>query len=157
MSDVHSADFFDVVPKRTPGSGLRATFFKDGASVFVRIKNIHDKFSIVERKATGEDTARFPAEYAAYESGLNEVEVVGTKLTEVPGITPAIERNYKLKGIRTAEELAGLSDAGCQNIGLGGITNRKAAQHMLAAKRLEALEAVAAEKPARKNAAKTAA
>jgi predicted RecB family nuclease len=56
----------------------------------------------------------------------------------VPGIDKDKAMQLKLKGVRTAEELAALDDAACNAVGMGTLTFRKIARLLLQTKKLEA-------------------
>lgn len=119
---------------------IRAMFFKDGAFDCIEIKIVGDPNTVV-RKARPEDIERFAAEWAAYNRGAETVDVGGTPLTEVPGITAHMAAGYRLKGVRNVEELAALDDAATRSLGMNSIQFRKAAQLLLAAQELEELKA----------------
>ena len=70
----------------------------------------------------------------------------------VPGIDKGLAMSLRLRGVRTAEELAGLDEAAAKGLGMGIYTFGKAARNLLAAKKLEALEALQAEAPRRRRA-----
>ena len=60
-------------------------------------------------------------------------------------------------GVRTVEELAGLNDMACSQVGMGALTLRKSANLLIRARQADALEAVvAAVKPKKKKADKAA-
>jgi hypothetical protein len=132
---------------------LRAKFFKDDDTGLdmLEISWIGEGQTLI-RKVTPEDVAKFPLEWQAHENGKGEVEIKGTSLLEVPGIDKGMAMALRLKGVRTAEELAGLDEASAKSLGMGVFTFGKAARNLLAAKRLEALEALQAEAPKRRRA-----
>lgn len=139
------------------GSGkLRAKFFKDDTTGrdMVEIKIIGDP-STWMGKATPEHIAKFPKDWEAYQAGEKEVDVGGTALTEVPGVDRNLALALKLKGVRNAEELAGLDEAAAKGLGMGMYTLAKTAKLLLAAKRTEALDAVVQEAPRRGRPPKT--
>lgn len=127
----------------------RAQFYKDEFTGrdMVKIWAVGD-LGDLHQKVRPDHTIRFPAEWAAYEAGKGEVEVIGTPLSEVPGVDRHLAIALKLKNVRTAEELAGLDDAAAQTLALNGRALIQAAKHLLAAKRLEELESLTA--PAKK-------
>lgn len=88
-------------------------------------------------RATPEHLAMFPGEYEAYQQGQAEFDPGGTPLTEVPGIDKKTATAYKLKGIRNAEELEGVSAEVIARLGTGAITNQKVCKLYLAQKRTE--------------------
>lgn len=137
-------------------SRLRAKFFKDEdtAKDMIQISWVGEATSLI-RKVTPADVNRFPSEWAAYESGQSEVEVVGTPLTEVPGIDKNLAMGLRLKGVRTVEELAALDEAASKGLGMGIFTFSKSARNLLAARELEAMKAMQAEAPRRGRPPKT--
>jgi hypothetical protein len=124
----------EVVSRKT-----RATFFKDEVTGRPRvlIKAIGDPNSIIQ-KVEPRHIERFPNEWKAFEAGMSEPEIVGTPLMEVPGVNKDVALQMKLKGVRTAEELAALDDAACNAVGMGTLTFRKIARLLLQTKKLEA-------------------
>lgn len=127
----------EVVSRKT-----RAKFFKDEVTgrPMVLIQAVGDPCNLIA-KVEPKHVERWPKEWAAFEEGLKEPEIVGTPLTEVPGIDKDKAMHLKLKGVRTAEELAALDDAACNGVGMGTMTFRKIARLMLAVKKQEEAEA----------------
>lgn len=122
-------------------SNLRAEFYTASNSTWVRIKIVGDP-NEVERKARDEDKARFAREWAAFEAGQITPEPEGTPLTEIEDFTEQMAAAYRAKGVRTVEELAALDDGALKGLGMGALTNRKAAQALLAERQGQALAAV---------------
>lgn len=125
-------------------NNLRARFYTDDITgremVEIGFKgNLSTDTSIA--RVTPEHIAKFPAEYQAFKLQAPDIDIGGTPLMDLPGMIPDKMRHYKLNGIRNAEELAGISDAVCANVGLGALTDRTIARNHLAAKQLEALQA----------------
>jgi hypothetical protein len=131
----------EVVSRKT-----RAKFFKDEVTgrPMVLIEAIGDPCNII-KKVEPEHTKRFAQEWKAFEEGQTEPEIVGTPLTEVPGLDKDKAMHLRLKGVRTAEELAALDDAACNGCGMGTLTFRKIARLLLQTKQMDA----AAEAPRR--------
>jgi hypothetical protein len=95
---------------------------------FVEIITPGDTKSIIDRAVTDEDRRRWPQFYAAFKAGREEA-TVGTPLELWPPIgSPAMVQTLKALHIRTVEDLAGLSDSGINNIGMGGRVLRDKAQ-----------------------------
>ena len=130
-----------AIPAGHKGPNVRARFYKDDNGQVWCEENVAASKDSVSRKATPEMLQRWAAEYDAYEKGLDEVDVGGTPLVEVPGINKQIAQQYKIKGIRNAEDLAAISDGACSQLGIGALSARKAAQNLIAARRVEAMEA----------------
>ena len=129
---------------------LRGKFFRDEDTGrdMIEISWIGEGTTLI-RKVTPEDVKMFPREWEHHERGTGELEIKGTPLVEVPGIDKALAMGLRLKGVRTAEELAGLDEAAAKGLGMGIYTFSKAAKNLLAAKRLEAMEALQADAPRR--------
>lgn len=127
---------------------VRAKFFKDGEVDRVEISIIGDPNTII-KKVEPDHLKRFPKEWEAYRAGEREIDYGGTPLTDVPGVDAGKATAYKLKGVHNAEMLAELSDAAAKNMGLGGLSDRKAAQLLIKANAHDAAQAVAAAEPKR--------
>ena len=127
-------------------SKLRAKFFKDddNSQDYVEITIIGDPNTLI-RKVKPEDVSRFPREWESYRAGTPEPIVGGTPLTEIPGVDKGLSLALKLKGVRNAEELCALDEAALKGLGMNMITFQKAAKNLVAAKRLEVLEALQAQ------------
>jgi hypothetical protein len=135
---------------KEPVNKLRAKFFRDEEANrdMIEIKIIGDPNTLI-RKVSPQDVERWPNEWSGYQAGKAEIEVKGTSLMEVPGIDKGRALAFKLQGVRTAEELAGLDEAAAKGLGLGTWTLVRVAKAFLAERRLEALEAMAADAPKR--------
>jgi hypothetical protein len=97
---------------------------------WVRIRIAGNDKDIVERKATDADKARFPDAWAAYERGIAQT-TSGTPLEKWPRMTPGMVATLKGLSIMSVEDMATLSDAGCQRVGMGAYDMRKDAQDYL--------------------------
>lgn len=128
-----------AIPAAKPGPNVRARFYKEGNTVWLEETVVASKDSLA-MKARPEHIQKWPREYEAFTQGQDEVDVGGIPLTEVPGITRELAKQYKLKGVRNAEELAALTDAGCSALGTGALTARKAAQNLLKAMQADVLQ-----------------
>jgi hypothetical protein len=113
-------------------SNVRAEFFRGPhGRDMVRIAIIGDP-SVYEGRAEAAHLARFPREFAAYEAGRPVEAPAGIPLEAVPGIVPAMAASWRGRGVRTAQELAALSDHAVKGLGLGALGARKAARELLA-------------------------
>lgn len=121
---------------------VRAKFFKDGDFDRVEISIVGDPNTFI-KKVEPSDIKQFPLEWESYRAGEREVEYGGTPLTDVPGVDPGKSVAYKLKGVHNAEMLAELTDAGCRNMGLGALSDRRGAQLLLKANEHDRLKAAA--------------
>lgn len=138
----------DIMPSEMPNK-LRAKFFKgDAERDFVEISIVGDPNTLIA-KVTPEHVSRFPREWASHQQGEAEMIVAGTPLKDVPGIERDAELQMRLKGIRTAEELAGLDEAAAKSLGMGGLTFWKAAKQLLRLNQLEAMQALVDQAPRR--------
>lgn len=124
---------------------LRASFFKDadGKQDLVEIVIIGDPNTIV-KKVAPEHVRTFPREWEAYQSGQTEIKVEGTPLTEVPGVDRNLALALKLKGVRTAEELAALDEAAATGLGMNMRTFVSSAKNLVKIKQYEKQEAAQA-------------
>jgi hypothetical protein len=81
--------------------------------------------------------AQFRSEWDAYCDGRPMQRRQGVPLTELPGLDEARAEGYIARNVHTLEELAALSDAQCQGIGHGTLTDRQSARKLVAQRRLE--------------------
>ena len=127
-------------------SKLRAVFFAgeplpDGrVPDMVEIKIVGDPNTVI-RMVGPKDLDEWPSEWSAYQGGKSHIDVGGTLLTEVPGITRDTATALRLKGVRNVEELAALDDAACKSLGMQGLAWRRAASLILKEKELDELKA----------------
>jgi hypothetical protein len=82
--------------------------------------------SIVVKNVDNSHRERWPGEYEAFKAG-REAPVSGTALEAWPILSRAQIAELRHLQIRTVEELANLSDAQVQNIGMGGMRLRELA------------------------------
>lgn len=121
---------------------VRAHFFKDDRNRdMVELKIVGDPNTLI-RKVIPTDLQEWPGEWAAYQGGQDSIDVGGTPLTEVPGITRDLATAYRLKGVRNAEELAALDDAAVKSLGMQGLAFRRTAQLLIKEKEADALKAL---------------
>lgn len=97
----------------------------------------------VRRKATDNDKATYSHEWAAYLQG-KEQQQSGTPIELLPGLPAGMADSLKALYIYTIEQMAGLSDAGLQRVGMGGAELRLKARAYLSKGSAE-LEATRAE------------
>ena len=124
---------------------LRANFFKDvdGKQDLIEIVIIGDPNTLI-KKVAPEHVKTFPREWEAYQSGQTEIKIEGTPLTEVPGIDRNLALALKLKGVRTAEELAALDEAAATGLGMNMRTFVSSAKNLVKIKAYEKQEAAQA-------------
>lgn len=120
----------------------RPTFFFDPARNcdMVEVTSITDTKSTVIKKVTPEVVAQFQKEWDAYKAGRPSDDIGGTPLTEVPGLERNAILMLSLKGIRNAEELAGLTDSMAQQLGMGVLNMSRTARLLINSKKYEALD-----------------
>jgi hypothetical protein len=134
---------------------VRGRFFQHSGKDFVELKVVGDPNTIMLR-VEPEHIHQFPNEWDAYQGGKTAPEPDGTPLTEIPGVSDGMAMAFKLKGVRTVEEFAELSDAAVKALGMGALTLRKNATNLLDAQRARAMAGlVEAEKPKRGRPRKT--
>jgi len=99
---------------------------------FVQILIPGDRNASAHELVTDTHRERWPAEYAAFREG-REAPLSGTPLTEWPSshMTPARVAELAYFNVKTVEDLAQVSDAHVQNLGLGAREMRAAAQKFL--------------------------
>lgn len=131
---------------------LRAKFFRDEGRDYIEISIIGDPNTVI-RKVTPEDVHRFPRDWEAHQTG-NEDIIGGIPLTEVPGVDKNAALGLRLKGVRNAEELAGLDEAAAKGLGMGGLPFWNAAKNLVKLRQLEAMQSAIAEAPKRSRASR---
>lgn len=116
-----------------------AKFFRRGDVDYVEISFIGAKDTFVE-KVQPSHMAEFRNEWDAYCDGRPITRRAGIALTELPGLDAEKAENYVVRNVHTLEELAALSDAQCQGIGHGALTDRQAARKLVAQREIESRE-----------------
>lgn len=96
---------------------------KAGRPVHVDLPHLHimvpgDKDNIVRRIASRADQQKYPKAWEAYLK-QEDVAVSGTPLTEWPPIAKSQVKDAAHFGIKTVEQLAGLSDSHVTRMGIG--------------------------------------
>jgi hypothetical protein len=69
-----------------------------------------NKYFTIHRPVTDHDIFRFGKEYAQFKTGQGEM-ITGTPLALWPVMTPSQIKELEYRGIRTVEQMAGLSDS----------------------------------------------
>jgi len=116
-----------------------AKFFRRGEQDFVEISFIGAKDTLVERVRPSH-MAQFRSEWDAYCDGQPMQRREGIALTELPGLDAEKAESYIARNVHTLEELAALSDAQCQGIGHGTLTDRQGARKLVTQRQLEVRE-----------------
>ena len=127
----------EVISTTSARDKLRAEFVKEDGRDYIKISILGDSSTII-RKVTPEDTVRFAAEWESYQKDGVPIEVDGTPLTEVPGVDKSVALALRLKGVRTAEELANLDEAAAKSLGMSGLTWWNGARNLIKLRQLEA-------------------
>jgi hypothetical protein len=113
-----------------------AKFFRRGEQDFVEISFIGAKDTLVE-KVSPAHMAQFRNEWDAYCDGRPMQRRDGIALTELAGLDEDKAEGYIARNVHTLEELAALSDAQCQGIGHGTLTDRQGARKLVMQRQLE--------------------
>lgn len=129
----------DIVLPEVPALAQTPRFFRDGGRDLVEISTVGSKDTVV-RKVQPEHMAAFRSEWNAYCDGQPPQRRAGTPLTEIPGVRETKAEAYVTRNVHTLEELAALSDAQCQALGHGTLTDREQARKIVAQRRFEARE-----------------
>lgn len=115
-----------------------ARFFKDDTGRdLVEVSFVGVKDTVVKR-VTPDVMATFKQEWDAYCDGRPMQRRDGIPLSEI--VNEQRAEHYISRNIHNVEELAMLSDAQCQAVGHGTLTERAAAQKLLSVRRVEADE-----------------
>ena len=83
------------------------------------------------RPATPRDKARFPKHYAAFKNRVSQEMLEGTPLAEWPQITRSQVEELAFFGVKTVEQLAGMSDANAQQSRAGFVGLKTKAKEWL--------------------------
>lgn len=86
--------------------------------------------SIPFEEVNDDHIRRWPREYDAFKRGM-EPTTEGTPLEEWSAITASTALNLRAHNIKTVEQLAGVSDAVLQDVGIGGRDMRERARNFL--------------------------
>lgn len=86
--------------------------------VYVRIHPPGERFNIIDRPAKGEDSRRFPQQWAAFMQ-QKEQTTEGTPIDLLYPEQPSIASMLRASGVHTIEQCAGLSGAAIDSIGMG--------------------------------------
>jgi len=97
---------------------------------FVEIATPGDMNTVIQRPVTDKDKERWPTHFARYKEGL-EPSVEGIPLEAWARLTPASVANYKAMGVKTVENVAGMSDQICNKVAMGAMADRTAAKAYL--------------------------
>lgn len=107
-------------------------------------------YTIPVHRVTDVHRQRWPREYEQFRQGIEQT-VEGTPLGEWPVINRAMALELNGLGIQTVEELAALSDLGCQRIMGGTLFRGKAQAYLDDAERIKLTEQLSAENEAQRS------
>lgn len=99
---------------------------------YIIIQTPGDRNNIPDKPVTDEHRKRYAQEYAAFKLG-REKEMVGTPLASLPGFDVTRVDELAYFGVRTVEDLAGVSDGNAQGMGNGILKERQRATEFLEA------------------------
>ena len=116
-----------------------AKFFRRGEQDYVEISFIGAKDTFVE-KVKPSHMAEFRNEWDAYCDGRPIERRDGIALTDLPSLDEVRAESYIARNVHTLDELAALSDAQCQGIGHGALTDRQGARRLVTQRQLESRE-----------------
>lgn len=136
--------YIDAIENPKKSKEMGRPFFEDTEMVEILVPGDKDNSIVAPAKAY---LPRFAAKYQAWKAGKNQDAVSGTLLAEWPGGPSASAiKNLEVYGVRTVEQLAGLSDGNLQGMGPGYLDLRKRAiAYLEAAKGAASAEKVQAE------------
>ena len=122
---------------------------KEGRPIFREMAYVHimqpgNKESIIHRKATDMDIARFAEHWRKFQAREDQQSDSGTPLTEWPGVTRSQAEELKFFNVMSVEQLAGMSDTNTQNFRGMGEMKRRAQAFLDMSKQNAGAEALAA-------------
>lgn len=103
--------------------------FKDVEFIEKRVPG--DRLNVVDRPITDADKKEFALQYRAFKEGLGDPKS-GTPLKEWPPLSKSQIETLNYAGIRTVEDLAGLTEDNAKRIGAGVLSLVKKANDYLA-------------------------
>lgn len=118
--------------------GQQVEFYKDNGIDYAKISFVGMKDNVI-RKVTPEVMGKFKPQWDAYCDGRPLAQREGSPLTEI--VPEEKAKQYVQRNVHTVEELAALSDAQCQAIGHGTLTDRTTAIKVLQQRKLDQMEA----------------
>ncbi len=86
--------------------------------VYVRIHPPGERLSIIDRPAKGDDSRRFPAQWAAFQQNKQQVPE-GTPIAMLYPDYPSVAVMLRAHGVQTIEQCAELSGPAIDNVGMG--------------------------------------
>ncbi len=86
--------------------------------VFVRIQQPGERFTVIDRPVTSDDTRRWPMQWAQFRQN-QEQTVSGTPIDLLFPTQPSIAANLRANGVQTVEQCAELSGSAIDSVGMG--------------------------------------
>jgi len=142
---VHVAFRMDSVPSLFQSEAAGHPVFVEKPFITITIPGQPN--TVIDTVADVEYQRRFPEQWARFEAGNTADVVNGWRLESWPAVNTAQVKTLKHMGVHTVEMLADMSDAACQNVGMGTMELRTRAKAALAA----AADGAQAEKLAAEN------
>lgn len=123
--------FYDEIPDPKKTEEMGRPMFRSVEMCSIKIPGDKDN-QIIGRadRMTPDPRRRFAAKYRDWKAGNESRQVEGTLLSQWGLITPAEAKSYAAVDILTVEQLAGLSDATCQEY-RGSVADRQRARDWL--------------------------
>jgi hypothetical protein len=98
---------------------------------FIKIQVPGDPTTLIDTKLRDHHKRRFARHWAHFQQYQNAAPVIGTPLAEWAVVSRSQADNLRVVGVMTVEQLADLTDAQVQRIGMGGEQLRRKAQTWL--------------------------
>ena len=128
----------DVSIPEVQAIGQTVEFYKKDGIDYATISFVGMKDNVI-KKVTPEIMGKFKPQWDAYCDGVPIEQRKGSPLTDI--VQEERAKIYIQKNVHNIEELAVLSDAQCQSVGHGTLTDRKTAMQYLQQKKLAQFEA----------------
>lgn len=93
---------------------------------YIEVRSPNDPYSAVHRRVEEKDKRTYPQAYKRWKEGADEA-VTGTPLKEWAPIARSQVEQLGIRGVRTVEQFAEVSDDGCHQMGHGFLTLRNKA------------------------------
>lgn len=114
---------------------IEASFLSVDGKDMIKIRFLLTPGDYMVRAIESADIEKYSNEWKAYTAIRPKAEMTGTRLSTVPGITEDIAALLGLKGVSSAEALAGLDDYAAHHLdNARGVTWRDTAKLVVASK-----------------------
>jgi hypothetical protein len=98
---------------------------------YIKIQVPGDPTTLIDTKLRDHHKRRFARHWAHFQQYQNAAPVIGTPLVEWAVVSRSQADNLRVSGVMTVEQLAELTDAQIQRLGMGGEQLRRKAQTWL--------------------------